>query len=90
VDIGPEKPPFIAEPLEDPFAPAREPTPAEPAPRPAEQPEPVRHRAVRAGLPGPSRPVRVEPVTIPEPLRGPERDAPPAPPPKPEKDPIPA
>lgn len=41
MDIGPEQPPFIAEPLEDPFrrsAPA--PPPAEPDPEP--DPEPVR------------------------------------------------
>lgn len=45
MDIGPEKPPFIAEPLRDPFraAPHRETTPDAPEREPAEEPaEPAR------------------------------------------------
>lgn len=48
MDIGPEKPPFIAEPLRDPFRRSAPPEPDPPAPEaePVEEPaEPVRNGA---------------------------------------------
>jgi hypothetical protein len=41
MDIGPEKPPFIAEPLRDPFKRDAPPEPAQPEPEPVEEPAPL-------------------------------------------------
>jgi hypothetical protein len=51
VDIGPEMPPFIAEPLEDPFAePVREPDEVPAPPEPVREPVPAgRNRTAASG-----------------------------------------
>jgi hypothetical protein len=41
MNIGPEKPPLIVEPIHDPFAPATDPEAPTPAPEPLEEPVPA-------------------------------------------------